>query len=106
MQRLFALIVLALSLAMTSGPAFAVPRADCPMAASGHMQGGHEDMGCCQETCAPECAAVCPGAVMPFPGRTAAPADPITDQLAMKPADVLHSVELAGADPPPRTTFS
>ena len=106
MRRLFGLIVLALSLAMASGPAFAVPKADCPMASGGEMHGSHQDIDCCQQSCAPECAAVCPGAVMPFPGRAADPADPIRSQLAMRSADTLHSVDLAGADPPPRTTFS
>lgn len=106
MRRLFTLIVLALSLAMTSGPAFAVPKADCLMAAGGQMQVGHEDMGCCQETCAPECETACPGAVIPFPGRAASPADRIGDQLAMRPVEALHSTDLTGADPPPRTTFS
>lgn len=106
MRRLLALLVLALSLAMASGPAFAVPKADCPMAGSGHMQVGHEDMDCCQKTCSPECATVCPGAVMPFPGRAAAPAARVGDQVAMRPVDMLHSADLAGADPPPRTTFS
>lgn len=107
MRRLFALLVLALSLAMAAGPAFAaVPKADCPMASGREMHGSHQDMDCCQQTCAPECAAICPGAVMPFPGRAAAPADPIADQRAMTPVDALHSIDLAGADPPPRTTFS
>jgi hypothetical protein len=106
MRRLLALIVLALSLAMASGPAFAVPKADCPMSASGQVQAGHEDMDCCQESCAPECAAICPGAVMPFLGRSPAPADPIRDRLAMTHMEALHSADLSGADPPPRTTFS
>ena len=106
MRRLFALLVLALSLAMSSGPAFAVPKAHCPMAASGHTQVGHEDMDCCKDTCAPECATVCPGAVMPFPGRAADPADRIRDQLAMRRVEALHSAHLKGVDPPPRTTFS
>ena len=104
MRRLFALIVLALSLAMTSGPAFAVPKADCPMAESGHMQVGHEDMGCCTVTCAPDCATVCPGAVMPFPERAATPADR-SALLADGFAQALPSADPTGADPPPRTTF-
>lgn len=106
MRRLFALIVLALSLAVASGPAFAVPKADCPMTASHQMPGHDDDMDCCQATCAPDCATMCPGAVMPLPERAAAPVDHLDDQLAMRPADALHSADLSAADPPPRTIFS
>lgn len=106
MRRLLALIVLALSLALASGPAFAMPKPDCPMAGSHQMQGDHQDMDCCAATCAPECATMCPGAVMPFPERAAASADQAREQLVMRPADRLPSVDLAGTDPPPRTTFS
>lgn len=106
MRRLFALIVLALSLAMTSGPAFAAPKADCPMAASHQMPGHDADMDCCQATCAPDCATMCPGAVMPFPERAATPVDQLRERLAIRPAEALLSADLSGADPPPRPTFS
>lgn len=106
MRRLFALIVLAFSLALASGPAFAVPKADCPMAGSSSMMGDHAHMDCCAATCAPECATACPGAVMPFPQSAASPHDRIGDELALRPSDALLSAELSGADPPPRTIFS
>lgn len=105
MRRLFALVVLALSLAMTSGPAFATPKADCPMAASGHMQGAHEDMGCCKVTCAPDCATVCPNAVMPMPEPAAATTGR-SDTAIGRIAGRLPSADIASVDPPPRTTFS
>lgn len=106
MRRLFALIVLALSLAMALGPAFAVPRADCPMAASEQMPANHADMDCCAAACAPDCATACPGAVMPIPESTESPHELVGDQLALRASDALPSAELTGADPPPRTTFS
>ena len=105
MRRLAALILLAFALALASGPAFAVPRADCPMAAGGQMQGGHQDMDCCAAACAPECATVCPSGVMPFPDRAAAPVVRSVSVAAWIAAS-LASADLSGADPPPRTTFS
>ncbi len=105
MQRLIALIVLALSLALTSGPAFAV-RPDCPMAASSSSTMSHDEMDCCKPDCAPSCATLCPGAVVPSIGRADPPAEPIAARLAgLNPAP-LHSRDPSGADPPPRTTFS
>lgn len=106
MRRLFALIVLALSLALASGPAFAVPADDCPMAASSSSGTSHDEMDCCKPSCAPACAAICPGAVMPVVGRTEAPADPAGTRLVSLSPAALHSTDLSGADPPPRTTFS
>jgi hypothetical protein len=105
MRRLLALLLLALSLTFASGPAFAVPKSDCPMASGDQMQGDHENMDCCAATCAPECAAVCPGAVMPFPESTATPSIP-SARVGAWIAERLPSVDLTGADPPPRTTFS
>lgn len=106
MRRLFALIVLALSLALASGPAFAVSAADCPMAASSSSSMAHDEMDCCKPDCAPSCATLCPGAVVPSIGRAESPAEPIRTQLlALSPA-VLHSTDLSSTDPPPRTTFS
>lgn len=104
MRRLFAFILLAFALALSSGPAFAVPRADCPMAAS-DMQGAHQDMDCCAAACAPECATVCPNGVMPLP-ESPATAAVRSQTVAVWVAVALPSADLIGADPPPRTTFS
>lgn len=104
MRRLFALIVLALSLALTSGPAFAV-RPDCPMAASSSGM-SHDEMDCCKPDCAPSCVTLCPGAVVPAIGAADAPAEPIPMQLAALSPAPLHSIDLSGADPPPRSTIS
>lgn len=106
MRRLLALIVLTLSLVLASGPAFAVPKADCPMAASHQMPVDHEKMDCCAATCDPDCAIACPGAVMPLPETAATAVDHGRAQLAMPLAAVLLSANPTGADPPPRTTFS
>lgn len=106
MRRLFALILLALSLAVTSGPAFAVPKADCPTDAPHQVQGDHEDRDCCAVTCASECATLCPGAVVPSIDRALTPAEPAGEQLAIRPAAIPPSADLSGIDPPPRTTFS
>lgn len=104
MRRLLALVVLAMSLALASGPAFAMPKADCPMAASGQMQ-DHADMDCCAVACAPECATVCPSAVVSLPQRGGSPI--LTPAPTDRPtAQRLPSASVLGADPPPRTTFS
>ena len=105
MRQLFALILLALSLALASGPAFAVPADDCPMAASSSPGMSHDEMGCCKPTCAPACATICPGAVVPVIGRAEAPAEPIGTRLVSLSPAPLHSTDLSGTDPPPRTTF-
>lgn len=105
MRRLIALIWLSLSLALASGPAFAVPSSDCPMANSSEMAASHHQMDCCAESCAPSCAAVCPGTIMPPKARETAPAEPSGEQLAGWTGAVLDSVDLPGTDPPPRTTF-
>lgn len=104
MRRLLAMLWLALSLSVASGPASAVPAANCPMSASSQMQDKHDDMDCCAVTCASECAAICPAGVMPQLGfaTTSAPA-PRQDNA--RPADALESAARAGTDPPPRTSF-
>lgn len=104
MRRLFAFILLAFALAVSSGPAFAVPRANCPMGASG-MQAGNQDMDCCAAACAPECATVSPSGVMGLPESRAA-ATVRSVSIAVWVAVALPSADLIGADPPPRTTFS
>ena len=106
MRRLLAMIVLVLSLALASGPAFAVPKADCPMAESSMSGMSHDEMDCCTPDCAPSCATLCPGALVPSIGRVGSPTEPIgTPLLALSPAP-LHSTDLSSADPPPRTTSS
>lgn len=75
------------------------------MAASQSMGMSHEDMGCCDTTCAPECAAVCPAAIEPSLSESAASADHGEQPLA-RPTSTLLSIILSGSDPPPRTTFS
>ena len=104
MRRLVALIVLALSLALTSGPAFAV-RPDCPMAAAASTM-GHDEMDCCKPECTPSCATLCPGAVVPSIGRAEPPAEPNATRLVGLSPAPLRSTGPSGADPPPRTTFS
>jgi predicted lipoprotein with Yx(FWY)xxD motif len=113
MRRILALIWLSLSLAIASGPAFAVPSPDCPKAdssimadAHGGMSGTHDGMDCCAENCSPECAAVCPGTIIPSGTAAAEPAEPRLGQRAACPSTMLKSAALAATDPPPRTTFS
>ena len=106
MWRLIALIWLSMSLAMASGPAFAVPSPDCPMAASSTSPINHEEMDCCAADCAPECAVACPSAMIQLPGSVVTPADLVGAQPTMRQIQVLTSAESTGADPPPRTTFS
>ncbi len=105
MRRLFALLWLALSLAITSGPAFAAPAANCPMSASSQMQDKHDGMDCCAVTCASECAAVCPAGVMSQP-CTATVLKPSARHNPPRPANALLSAHRAGPDPPPRTNSS
>lgn len=105
MRRLIALFGLVLSLVVSSGPAFAAPSHDCPMAASHSMGVSHDDMGCCDTACAPDCAAVCPAIVEPSTSRSVVSAENRDKPLAL-PVDALLSAILSGADPPPRTTFS
>jgi len=104
-MRLLAFVCLAFALVVSSGPAFAAPAHDCPMAASKTMQVSHEDMGCCETTCAQDCAAVCPAALEPSLGRSVA-LNEHRDQPVARPTDALLSTALSGTDPPPRTTFS
>lgn len=105
MRGFLAFLLVAFALGLSSGPAFATPRADCPMAASEPMQAGHQDMDCCAAACAPDCATMCPIGVMPFPESAATPAirsASVADWIAAP----LPSADRSGADPPPRTTFS
>lgn len=105
MRRLIALIWLSLSLSLVSVPATAIPSADCPMASSSQMGASHEKMDCCADNCAPSCAAVCPSTVIPPKGSATAPAELDVGQLGLWTGGTLDSVDLPGADPPPRTIF-
>ena len=98
-MRLILAILLALSL-VGSGPAFAGPSSDCPMARSMPM-GDHQKMGCCT----PDCAVAAPSAVLPV-ADIGVPDLPESPVPALAPASALHSVSPAAADPPPRTTIS
>ena len=101
--RFILAILLAFSLASATGPALAGLSAHCPMAVSGMAD--HEDMGCCTPDCAPECALVCPGAVVPSAGEVAGePQD--RQSAAMRPVGMPPSRGPGAADPPPRTTNS
>ena len=106
MRRLIALIWLALSLAMSSGPAFAVQTADCPMAGSSMPMHHDHDRNCCTPACAPNCALACPNLVAPSASGALAPVGLIGPALAIRLSAPLQSFELSGADPPPRTTIS
>jgi hypothetical protein len=106
MRRLIALIVLALSLAIASGPAFADPAAECAMAGSSSSGMSHDEMGCCKPDCAPSCATFAPVGVIPAFGEPNTPAEPISKQLAALNPAPLHSTDLSSTDPPPRTIIS
>ncbi|WP_294121676.1 hypothetical protein [Sphingomonas sp.] len=106
MRRLLALIVLVLSLALTSGPAFAVPAADCAMAGAASSGMSHDAMDCCKPDCAPSCATLCPAAVVPTIDPAGVPAEPARTLLvALSPAPLV-ATDLSGTDPPPRTILS
>jgi hypothetical protein len=111
MRRILVLIWLSLSLAIASGPAFALPSPDCPKAqssamADGHegMAGDHDRMDCCADNCSRDCATVCPGTVMPPAVAGVEPAGPAIEQRAAWLSTMLRSAVLATSDPPPRTT--
>ena len=104
MQRLFSLILMAVVLAFASGPALAVPAADCPMAGE-QMPVDQADMDCCAPACAPECAVACSAGVMPQLGRASNLQHHSADLPTWLPRALL-STDPVGADPPPRTTFS
>lgn len=105
MGRLLAMLWIALSLSVASGPASAVPAANCPMSASSQMQDKHVDMDCCAVTCASECAAICPAGVIPHL-ETATPSMPASSRDTPRLTEALGSVDRATTDPPPRTTSS
>lgn len=97
--RIFWVILIALSLAGSPGPAFAAPSIGCSMAgADMGMAPDHDTMDCCT----PDCATPCPAAVLPL-GDLAVPADDYGAVRAMRPhMNALPSVNPAAADPPPR----
>lgn len=106
MRRLLLFIWLALSLAAASGPAFAVPSPDCPMETAPSGMASHDEMGCCKVNCAPECAAVCPGAMVPNMSVFTSPANAAKPLFAPTLATGPASAMRGAADPPPRTIIS
>ena len=97
-------MILVLGLAFASGPALAIPAANCPMA-NEQMPTGHADMDCCAPACAPDCAIACPAAVMPEPVAASNPQLRSADLSSWVPQAV-PATDLTSEDPPPRTTFS
>jgi hypothetical protein len=97
--RLILSILLAISMAGASGPAFAAPSADCPMAHMSQAMGHHDKMGCCP----PECAVTCPAALLAAADVELPSIEPASMPGAMRIASVLPSVDPAAADPPPRS---
>lgn len=100
--RLLLVILLAISMVASSGPAFAGPAADCQMS---HMSGGmgdHGKMGCCP----PECAVTCPPAMLPAVALDLPVIGPSPLPVAMPWLDALRSFNPAAVDPPPRTILS
>lgn len=106
MRRLFLFVWLALSLATVSGPALAAPSPDCPMSGKSSGMAGYDHMDCCKAMCASDCAAVCPGVMVPASSATSTPSGkaPPVFHLALSPEPA--SARLAAAVPPPRTIFS
>lgn len=101
-MRFLLSILLAISMAGASGPAFAGPSADCPMA---HMAGGmtdHGKMGCCP----PECAVTCPSAVLATPAIELPMIEPSPIAVTVPAMGVMRSFNPAATDPPPRTSNS
>lgn len=107
MTRFILAILLAFSLASAPGPALSAVSLNCPMQGAGAaMAHDHEEMGCCTPACAPQCAVVCPAAVLSFDGALPdAPELPLTAFIG-RPSDLLPSVSPAANDPPPRTIIS
>jgi len=92
-------ILLAISMAATSGPAFAAPAADCPM---GGGMGDHGKMGCCPPTCATTClSAVLDAAAVDIPAI-----EPRSIPATASAVVALPSVTPTATDPPPRTILS
>lgn len=101
--RFMLLILLALSLASGSSPAFAGRSGDCRMTGATHqMPMDHEKMGCCT----PDCAVTCPPAMLPVSDMDMdqPPASATLPVMAL--AEAFHSLNPAAIDPPPRTSFS
>ena len=76
------------------------------MAGSASSGMSHDEMGCCKPACAPSCATLAPAAVIPAFGEPDTLAEPISMQLAALNPAPLHSTDLSGTDPPPRTIIS
>ena len=102
MTRYVLAILLAISMAMSSGPAFAGPSPDCAMAHSSSGMVDHQKMGCCTPDCAVACVpAMLGAAVVDLPA-----VEPSTVPAAISLTAVLASAGATATDPPPRTTLS
>ena len=102
MTRLLLAILLAMSMAMASGPAFAGPSPDCAMAHSSSGMVDHQKMGCCT----PDCALACVPAMLGAEAVDLTTVEPNAAPAPVSLTAVLASVGLAAADPPPRTIIS
>lgn len=104
MRRFLDLVLVTVLLAFASDPAFAAPAPNCPMAHK-QMAADHAKMDCCAPACAAECAIACPVGLVPQLGS--APKQRVhAVALSNGRVQALLSIDLADADPPPRTTFS
>jgi len=97
--RFLLAILLAISMAATSGPAFAAPAADCPM---GGGMVDHSKMGCCP----PICAVTCLPAVLDDAAVDVPTVEPSSIPATALAPVALPSVTPAATDPPPRITLS
>ena len=102
MTRLVLAILLAISMAMSSGPAFAGPSPDCAMARSSPGMADHQKMGCCTN----DCAVACVPAVLGADPVDLPSVEPSVAPAVVSLAPVLTSVGRAITDPPPRTAHS
>lgn len=101
-MRLLLAILLAFSLATASGPAFAVPAADCPMTKAPGGMANHDKMGCCGS----DCAVTCPPAMLAAEPIDLATVEPSSAPAEVLPPNFLPSVGPVTTDPPPRTGTS
>lgn len=100
--RFFLAILLAISMAGASGPAFAGPPAGCEMARIPSGIANHDKMGCCP----PECAVPCPTAMLTTASVDLSAIEPGSVPTTERLANMLPTFGPAASDPPPRTTIS
>jgi hypothetical protein len=99
MRRLILAVLLMLSLAITPTPAFSASSESCSMSgAEMGMAANHEEMDCCT----PECAIVCPAAVLDDTKFGSAGVYIQRAPIKGVPPAQLHSVNPSAQDPPPR----